>query len=153
MGPRISPKTTRRRTLFVLPLKTPQNCAIIRRITARCNRDGNTIFAKTCTWRKIIILNTCIYLVERPQIFQASSKCQTWRILHNKRLQLCCWLMQFEHDEALIDAQYQVLLVSMPLKWFLTIDDIVKHTSYTSIYRCPKSWKLWSHALALTFHP
>ena len=42
-------------------------------------------------------------------------------------------LMQFEHDEALIDAQYQVLLVrvSMPLKLFLTIDDIVKHTSYT----------------------
>ena len=55
MGPRISPKTTRRRTLFVLPLKTHQNCAIIRRITARWNRDDNTIFAKTCTWRKIII--------------------------------------------------------------------------------------------------
>ena len=52
MGPRISPKTTRRRTLFVLPLKTHQNCAIIRRITARWNRDDNTIFAKTCTWRK-----------------------------------------------------------------------------------------------------
>ena len=40
-------------------------------------------------------------------------------------------LMQFEHDEALIDAQYQVLLVSMPLKWFLIFDYIVKHTSYT----------------------
>ena len=48
-------------------------------------------------------------------------------------------LMQFEHDEALIDAQYQVLLVSMPLQCFLTIDDNVKHTSYTSPYHSPVS--------------